>query len=97
MMEKRRNMRKNRDEFKQLNKNTKKEIRTDIRTYKTKLIQETIENNPNIKVSRTKLTNGRTKLTKPKSRERVIMTNKNDITKVELFYTEYNGPRTNKT
>ncbi|KAL3282166.1 hypothetical protein HHI36_005361 [Cryptolaemus montrouzieri] len=62
MMQRRRIIEKGTEEHTVLNKNMKKTIR--MRTYKTKQIQEAMEENSNMKVLRSELARGRTRLTK---------------------------------
>lgn len=88
MEERRRNASKQTsNSFRDLNKKVKKEIRKDRRNYNTKLVQETIDNNCKMKVLRSKLSAGKTKMTTIRYQNKIV-NDKKDITKaIEEFYT----------
>ncbi|KAH1021398.1 hypothetical protein HUJ04_010916, partial [Dendroctonus ponderosae] len=54
----------NSKEYKELAKNIKKDTRKDVRKYKTELINNTIEENRDMKVLKSKLSQGNAKITK---------------------------------
>lgn len=73
--------------YKETNKNIKKAIRKDIRTHNTKTIQETIEQNCNMKVLRSRLSNGKSNIIKLRTANGTILSNKKAILEeVENFY-----------
>lgn len=87
-----------------INKKVKKKIRTDIRAYKTQQIIETIEANKNMRVLKSKLSNGKQDIVKLKDLHGNILTNKTDIVaEVQRFYASLytssipNPTRTSKT
>ncbi|KAL3279584.1 hypothetical protein HHI36_017090 [Cryptolaemus montrouzieri] len=87
MMQRRRTIEKGTEKHNLLNENIKEAIRKDMRTYKTKQIQEAVEENSNMKNLRSELATGRTRLTKLKDRHGRITRNPREIPHInEEFY-----------
>lgn len=78
-------------------------MRKDIRSYNTKMIENAIEDNANMRVLRSKLSPGRHKITKMRDQQgNIILDSKNIAEHIESFYTRlYTSirpdPRTAKT
>lgn len=88
LLEQRRRTEPTAEHYRDLNKNIKKEIRKDMRAYNTKMIQDTIEDNCNMKVLRSKLATGKTQIIKMKNQQGTIVSDKGEILKIiEDFYT----------
>lgn len=86
-IEKRRETEKDHPEYREINKLVKKNIRKDLRTYRTKKILETIENNKNMKVLKTSRTSGRQRMTKIRDEHNNLVYHKEEITKqIQRFY-----------
>ncbi|KAL3269799.1 hypothetical protein HHI36_008858, partial [Cryptolaemus montrouzieri] len=64
-----RGLEKGTEDHRTLNKRVKKAIRRDLRSHKTRMIQETIERNANMRVLRSKLSNEKAKLTNMKNKQ----------------------------
>lgn len=87
LMEKRRNMNRESDEYNQLNKVISKEIRKDLRAHNTRLIQNTIEDNKNMRVLRSKLSKGKVKICKMRNKHGIIVNSRSEIKSVvQSFY-----------
>ena len=58
-------------EYRQLDRTVKKAIRRDLRAHNTRMIHEAIEDNMNMRVLRSKTTNGKLLIHKMKNEHRV--------------------------
>lgn len=87
LIDKRRMSQRGSDEYLAINKQTKKAIRKDLRSYNTKMITEVIEANSSMKVLRSNLSKGRREIRKIKNDKGEIVTNSEDLVKtVASFY-----------
>lgn len=62
LMEEKRNVNRDSPRYKQLNKKVKETIRRDVKAYRTRAIEQAIEDNVNLRVLRSKLTKGRARI-----------------------------------
>lgn len=77
------------DEHKSLNKKIKIVIRKDMRAHNTKIIQDTIDNNKNLKTLRSKLSNGNSRLNGLSNKKGVAVSSPREISQViEELYNE---------
>lgn len=73
--------------YAELNKEIKKHIRKDIRAHNNQIIQETIEDNMNMKVMRSKMSREKMRISKMRNERGDIVTGKQDIVEVvQSFY-----------
>lgn len=97
LLEKRRKLDKTKPEYKELNNIIKKEIRRDIRKYNTRIIEEVIENNKNMKIVKNLNTTGRPRINQLKNAEGEVKTEKEEIIKIiENFYGELYESKTSR-
>lgn len=82
LMKERRTLKRETDEYREKNRQVKREIRRDLRTHKTETILNTIERNENMKVLRSKLSKGKQRLTKLKNSHNIEVASSEEITKV---------------
>lgn len=87
LMEERRRTERDHPDYRALNVSVKKNIRKDLREYRTKQILETIENNKNMKVLKANKSIGRQKIMKMKNERGVLLSHKEEIAKeIQEFY-----------
>lgn len=74
--------------YQELNKKIHKEVRKNIRSYNTKMIENAIEDNSNMRVLRAKLSTGKHEITKMKDQQGTIISDKTGIAEhIKRFYT----------
>ena len=89
LIRERRTLKRETDEYREKNKQVKREIRRDLRRYRTKTILNTIEENASMKILKSKLSKGKQRMTKLKNKQNVEVSSAEEIAKVvEEFYTE---------
>ncbi|KAL3283982.1 hypothetical protein HHI36_018152 [Cryptolaemus montrouzieri] len=83
LMDQRRGLEKRTKERRTLYKRGEKAMRRDLGAHKTRKIQETIEKNAYMRVLRSKLSNGKTKLTKLKNKQGIRVSNIEQISQIK--------------
>ncbi|XP_044767130.1 uncharacterized protein LOC123323016 [Coccinella septempunctata] len=74
--------------YQELNKKIHKEVRKNIRSYNTKMIENAIEDNSNMRVLRAKLSTGKHEITKMKDQQGTIISDRTGIAEhIKRFYT----------
>lgn len=87
LMEQRKRTPRDTPDYQELNKRIHKEIRKDIRTYNTRMIENAIEDNANMRVLRSKLSSGKHKITKMKNPQgNMVSDNRSIAEHIKEFY-----------